>query len=224
MGRVNRVDVGGTIYHVLNRANFRSRLFKTPAHYADFVGILEESLQFVPMRILGYCLMPNHWHMVLYPRGDGDLSEFMQRITLTHTQRYHAQTRTVGYGHVYQGRYKSLPVEPGPHFLTLMRYVERNARRAGLVSRAEDWPWSSVYVRQHGNPKQKRLLSPWPVREPSDYLPWLNRSEGKEEIANLRAAIKRSRPYGSEKWVSRTVAQFGLENTLRNPGRPRNGT
>jgi putative transposase len=123
------------IYHVLNRANFRSRLFRETAHYEDFLGIVEEGLNFVPMRILAYCLMPNHWHLVLYPRADGDLSKFMQRITLTHTQRYHAQTRTAGYGHIYQGRYKSLPVETGQHFLTLVRYVERNAQRAGGL-----WP------------------------------------------------------------------------------------
>ena len=133
------------IYHVLNRANFRSRLFRKAAHYQDFLAIVKESLNFVPMRILAYCLMPNHWHLVLYPRADGDLSKFVQRVTLTHTQRYHSKTRTVGYGHVYQGRYKSLPVESDSHFLALVRYVERNARRAALVKRAEDWPWSSVH-------------------------------------------------------------------------------
>jgi putative transposase len=74
----------------------------------------------------------------------------MQRVTLTHTQRYHARTRTAGYGHIYQGRYKSLPVELGGQFLTLVRYVERNAQRAGLVKKAEDWPWSSVYARLNG--------------------------------------------------------------------------
>ena len=157
MGRVRRVDVGGMLYHGWNRANLRSRLFKTEAHYQDFLALLEESLNFVPMRILAYCLMPNHWHLVLYPRADGDLSKFMRRITLTHTQRYHAQTRTVGYGHIYQGRYKSLPVETGQHFLTLVRYVERNAKRAGLVKKAEDWPWSSVYVRLYGDEKQKNF-------------------------------------------------------------------
>ena len=80
------MDVRGEIYHVLNRANFRSRLFKTPAHYQDFLAIVEEGLTFVPMRILAYCLMPNHWHLVLQPRADGDLSKFLRRITLTHTQ------------------------------------------------------------------------------------------------------------------------------------------
>ena len=111
MGRVRRVDVGGMIYHALNRANFRSRLFQRDAHYQDFLDIVEESLRLVPMRMLAYCLMPNHWHLVLHPREDGDLSRFLQLVTLTHTQRYHARTRTVGYGHVYQGRYKSFPVE-----------------------------------------------------------------------------------------------------------------
>ncbi|MGA2609016.1 MAG: transposase [Terriglobia bacterium] len=220
MGRVRRVDVGGMVYHALNRANFRSPLFKKEVHYQDFLALVGESLDFVPMRVLAYCLMPNHWHMVLYPRADGELSKFLHRITLTHTQRYHAQTRTVGYGHIYQGRYKSLPVEQDSHFLALVRYVERNARRAGLVKRAEAWPWSSVYARLYGRGGPKGLLSPWPVPEPGHYLEWLNRSQPKEEVETIRYAIKRSRPYGSEGWVSKAVAEFGLENTMRNPGRP----
>ncbi len=216
--------MGGMIYHALNRANFRSRLFREAAHYEDFLGILAESLSFVPMRILAYCLMPNHWHLVLYPRADGDLSAFLRRLTLTHTQRYHARTRTVGYGHVYQGRYKSLLVESDRHFLTLVRYVERNAQRAALVKKAEDWPWSSAHARLGGNEKQKKLLSPWPVVEPRPYREWLNQSQGKEEIENIRYAIKKSRPYASEPWLRKAVAQFGLENTMRNSGRPRNGS
>ena len=224
MGRVKRVDVGGMIYHALNRANFRSRLFKKAAHYEDFLAIMEESLTFVPMRILAYCLMPNHWHLVLYPRADGDLAKFLQRIAMTHTQRYHVETRTLGYGHVYQGRYRSLPVERGGHFLALVRYVERNAKRAALVKKAEDWPWSSAYARLHGTERQKKLLSRWPTAEPGDYRKWLNHPQDKEEIEKIREAIRKSRPYGSEKWVAKAVAQFGLENTLRNPGRPRNNT
>ena len=224
MGRVRRVDVGGMVYHGWNRANFRSRLFKAGAHYQDFLALLGESMELVPMRILAYCLMPNHWHLVLYPRGDGELAKFMQRITLTHTQRYHAQTRTVGYGHIYQGRYKSLPVETNEHFLTLVRYVERNAKRAGLVKRAEDWPWSSVHARLYGNEKSKQLLSAWPVPEPQDYVGWLNRPQPKEEVEKIRYALKRSRPYGSEPWVAKAVEQFGLQNTLRNPWRPDKGT
>ena len=212
------------VYHVLNRANFRSRLFRNAAHYQAFLEIVEESLNFVPMRILGYCLMPNHWHLVLYPRAHGDLAKFLQRVTMTHTQRYHAKTRTVGYGHVYQGRYKSLLVESDSHFLALVRYVERNAQRAGLVKKAEAWPWSSVHVRLYGNAQGKKRLSPWPVPAPPDYLKWLNHPQGKEEIEKIRQAIQRNRPYGSKKWVSGAVKQFGLESTTRSRGRPKKGS
>ena len=135
MSRIRRVDVGGMVYHVWNRANFRSRLFGSPLQYKAFLGIVKESLNFVPVRLLAYCLMPNHWHLVLYPRADGDLAKFLQRVTMTHTQRYHAQGQREGYGHIYQGRYKSLPVEMGGHFMTLVRYVESNAQRAGLVKK-----------------------------------------------------------------------------------------
>jgi putative transposase len=224
MGRARRVDVGGMVYHVLNRANFRSRLFRSAAHYQEFLSIMEESLKFVPMRILAYCLMPNHWHLVLYPRAEGDLVKFIQRVTLTHTQRYHAKTRTVGYGHVYQGRYKSLLVESDSHFLALVRYVERNAKRAGLVKKAEEWPWSSVHVRLYGKAEQKKMLSPWPTPEPPDYVLWLNRSHGREEVEKIRYAIRRNRPYGSDPWVSNAIGKFGLKITMRNPGRPKKGS
>jgi putative transposase len=99
------------VYHALNRANFGSALFQKEAHYEGFLALVAEATDVVPMRLLAYCLMPNHGHMVRYPRADGDLSKFLPRITLTHTQRYHAQTRTVGYGPIYPGRYKSFPVQ-----------------------------------------------------------------------------------------------------------------
>ena len=197
------------VYHVLNRANFRSRLFRSPAHYQEFLGIMEESLKFVPMRILASCLMPNHWHLVLYPRADGDLVKFIQRVPLTHTQRYHAKTRTVGYGHVYQGRYKSLLVESDSHFLALVRYVERNAKRAGLVKKAEEWPWSTVHVRLYGKAEQKKMLSPWPTPEPPDYVLWLNRSQGREEVEKIRYAIQRSRPYGRTNGCQKPLGSSG---------------
>lgn len=220
MGRVARVDIGDMVYHVLNRANFRSQLFSRDKHYQEFLDILEETLELIPMRILSYCLMPNHWHLMLYPKNDGDLSRFMHRVTLTHTQRYHAKTKTVGYGHIYQGRYRSILVEQDRYFWTLVRYVERNAKRAALVKNAEDWKWSSIHARLKWNEKQKKLLSPWPVEEPSNYRTWVNQSEPREELENIRYAIRRNKPYGSERWIERTVKKFGLESTIRDPWRP----
>lgn len=224
MGRATRVNIGDMVYHVINRANFRSRFFSKDKHYQNFLDILEEAVEIVPMRILAYCLMPNHWHLVLYPKNEGDLSTFMHWVTLTHTRRYHTKTKTIGYGHIYQGRYKSIPIEQDRYFWVLVRYVERNAKRAGLVKNAEDWQWSSIHIRLKGSDKQKKLLSPWPVEEPQDYEEWINRSEPKEEVENIRFAIKRNRPYGSAQWVEKTVKKFGLQSTIRDPWRPKKGT
>ena len=178
----------------------------------------------MPMGILAYGLMPNHWPLVLPPRGDGDLAKFLRRLTLTPTQRYHARTRTAGYGHVDQGRYPSFRVESDQHFLTRVRSVERNAQRAGLAPRAEDWSWSSGHARLPGKAGEKPRLSPWPAPEPPDYLKWLNHAQGKEEIAEIRPTIKRNRPYGSEKWTAKAVRQFGLESSTRSRGRPTKGS
>jgi REP element-mobilizing transposase RayT len=96
MGRPLRAAPGGLVYHVLNRANGRQCLFEEDGDYAAFERVLGEAQQRIPMRILAYCVMPNHWHLVLWPYRDGDLSRFMNWLTLTHTQRWHAHRQTVG--------------------------------------------------------------------------------------------------------------------------------
>ncbi|HED37732.1 MAG TPA: hypothetical protein ENI76_05750, partial [Ignavibacteria bacterium] len=111
MPRIPRVDVGGEIYHVINRANARLPIFFQKEDYCLFEEILKKAKDKYGMRILAYCLMPNHFHLVLYPCKDGDLQKFMQWVTLTHTQCWHAKNRTVGTGHLYQGRYKSFLIE-----------------------------------------------------------------------------------------------------------------
>lgn len=152
------------------------------------------------------------------------IARFMHRVTLAHTQRYHAKTKTRGYGHIYQGRYKSILVQQDRYFLTLMRYVERNAKRASLARRAEDWQWSRIHGRLRGSEEQKKLLSAWPVEEPKDYVDWINQSELKEEMENIRYAIKRSKPYGSDQRVNATAKKFGPASALQNPWRPKKGT
>src|SRR3954453_12042663 len=111
MGRAPRAAVGGLIYHVLNRANGRRQLFDKPADYAAFERVLAEAQAEHPVPLLAYCVMPNHWHLVLAPQRDGDLSRFVGWLPLTHTQRWHAHRHTTGTGHIYQGRFKSFPVE-----------------------------------------------------------------------------------------------------------------
>ena len=165
--------------------------------------------------------MPNHWHLLLWPRRVGELSEVLRWITVTHTQRWHAHHHTAGTGPVYQGRFKSFPVQTDEHFLTVARYVERNAVRAKLVTRAEDWQWSSVWRRGQGEPKLMSWLSAWPVPQPRDWMAQVNRSQSALAVETLRVSVQRGRPFGEDSRARRMAKRFGMESTLRPRGRPK---
>jgi len=207
---------------VLNRANARMTIFEKDEDYAAFEQVLEEAVERTDMRLLAYCLMPNHWHLVVWPRQDDDLSRFTGWLTLTHTQRWHAHRHSTGTGHVYQGRFKSFPLEDDVHYLTVCRYVERNALRANLVTRAEAWRWSSLWRWSQGDAQQKQLLTKWPVRRSSDWVEHVNACLSETELKAIRRSVDRGCPYGSAHWSDRLVKQLGLESTLRPRGRPKN--
>ncbi len=141
MSRPLQLAEGGLVYHTLNRANARLAIFTDDGDFEAFERVLAEALTRDAMRLLAYCVMPNHFHLVVWPRRDGDLSRFMRWLTMTHTQRWHAHHHSAGSGHLYQGRFKSFPVQSDEHLLTVCRHVERNAVRAGLARRAERWRW-----------------------------------------------------------------------------------
>lgn len=223
MPRINRVDVGEKIYHVLNRANARVQIFNNNKDYQLFESILEEAKEKFNMRILSYSIMPNHWHLVLFPKNDGDLSIFMKWLGNTHTKRWHSVKKTTGQGHLYQGRYKSFICQDDNHFLTLVRYVERNPRKANLVKRAEDWKWGSVYRRENGTEEQKKLLSEWVVQRPKNYLIHINEQQNKSEEKAIQNSIDRGSPYGNDSWMIRIIKKFKLESTVRYRGRPKKG-
>jgi putative transposase len=221
MPRRARISTGGLAYHILNRRVGRLALFDKPADYLAFEKILNEAHERTGTRIAAYCLMPNHWHLVLWPRDDGELSEVMRWITVTHTQRWHAHRQSFGSGPVYQGRFRSFPVQTDEHFLTVARYVERNAVRAKLVKRAEQWQWSSLWRWVQGDPKLLAFLSDWPVKRPRHWVGWVNRAETASELEDLRCSAQRGRPFGSQSWVVRIAKRLRLESTLRPRGRPK---
>ncbi len=189
MPRRPRVATGGMVYHVLNRRVGRLPLFEKPADYAAFEKILEEVYAQTRLRILAYCLMPTHWHLLLWPRQDGELSDVLQWITVTHTQRWHAHRGTAGLGPVYQGRFKSFPVQTDEHLLTVARYVERNPVRARLVRQAENWRWSSLWRRLQADPKLSLWLSDWPVERPRNWVAWVNQAETGAELRKKRKGV-----------------------------------
>ncbi|MGH6896967.1 MAG: transposase [Geminicoccaceae bacterium] len=219
MGRPLRVDVGGYVYHALNRASARATMFESPIDYRQFEQVLQEAQVRTGMRILAYCLLPTHWHLVLWPEADGTLSRFMRWLALTHTQRWHARRASAGSGHLYQGRYKAFLVEADDHLLTVCRYVERNPLRARLVRRAEAWRWGSLWRRERG--RGPDLLSEWPVARPAGWPAFVNRAETAPELEALRAAAQRGRPFGAGPWLDEMVQRFDLGSTLRPRGRPK---
>ena len=218
MPRRLRVSSGGYAYHVLNRGVGRMRIFGKARDYEAFEEVLAKAKQRLPMRVLAWCLMPNHWHFVLWPRKDGDLSEFMRWLTVTHTQRWHAAHRTAGTGPLYQGRFKSFPIQEDDHLLTVLRYVERNPLRANLVERAEEWRWSSLWHRENC---VAGLVDEGPLALPRNWLRRVQAPETEVELAALRRSVLRGAPFGETAWQERTAKRLHLQTTLHPRGRPR---
>ena len=221
MPRRIRIATGNLAYHVLNRRVGRLPLFEKAADYAAFEKVLQQVYDRTRVRIAAYCLMPNHWHMLLWPRVDGELSEVLRWITVTHTQRWHAHRQSAGTGPVYQGRFKSFPVQTDEHFITVARYIERNAVRAKLVKHAADWQWCSLWHRSQSDSNLTAFLSDWPVELPRQWNRLVNEPDTMAEVEALRRSVNRGRPFGSEAWVNRIAKRLGLESTLRSRGRPK---
>src|SRR6185437_14936319 len=176
MPRTARIAPGGIIYHVLNRGVGKSTLFRSRRDFEAFQRCLVRTLDVAPMRVLAYCVMSNHWHLVLWPRNDGELAKFMLRLTITHARRWLIHRQQVGTGHLYQGRYKSFATQDGPHLSTVCRYVERNALRAGLVKSSGDWPWSSGGQAQLPAELQV-VLEKHPAMSRADWRAWVDRPQ-----------------------------------------------
>ena len=219
MARNLRVCPGGCIYHVLNRGNARMQVFAKQWDYEAFEQVIEDGCRRFKMRLLAYCIMPNHWHMVLWPETDGDLATFMRWVTMTHAQRWLAFREAAGTGHLYQGRYRSFLVKEDRHFLTVCRYVERNPVRARLVARAQDWKWGSLWRFTRGK-EMPGLQLDWPVQRPANWEALVNADLASNELETMRSSVKRGSPYGDEGWQELMANSLGLRSTIRPRGRP----
>jgi putative transposase len=219
MPRTARIAPGGIIQHVLNRGVGKSKLFRGRKDYEAFQRCLIEAMEKIPMRVLGYCVMPNHWHLLLWPKRDGDLGRFMMQLTNTHVRRWMTAHDEVGSGHLYQGRYKNFAMENDEHLSTVERYIARNAVRAKLVDRAEQWKWSAV---GQGAlvPDLRVPLTASPQPRRSDWLEWVNLPQTPTEEAAIRACIAQNRPYGDARWLGQVQKRLGWREPGK-PGRPK---
>ena len=219
MPRRPRNATGTLIFHVLNRAVQGLVLFGRPEDFEAFFEIVCEAALLYNVRILCYSVMPNHWHFVLWPLDVRGLSLFMKRLTGTHAQLLRKCTGTRGRGAVYQSRYKAIAVQDDRHLVLLCQYVERNARRAGLVERAEDWPWCSASPGAAG--PNRPVLTPWPMPKPARWNDLLNAPESPDVLHQIRSAIRLNRHFGSEPWRCSAAGSLKWRSGERGSGRPR---
>ena len=216
MPRRRRSTPAGFVYHVLNRAAGRLVLFESSSDYRAFKRLLAEASQRMSMRIIAYCLMRNHWHLLLWPQEDHAVSSFMHWVTTTHARRWALAHDAVGRGAVYQSRFKAIPVQSGEHLLTVWRYIERNPLRANLVKRAEDWEWSSLSPRRE---TCSPTLSAPPLSRPPNWFELVNTPQTQGELEAIRRTLETAMPYGDAEWGRTTSVLVGW----RPRGRPKRG-
>jgi putative transposase len=209
--RIPRGQQAGYAYHVINRGNGRATVFHKPQDYEAFLSLLTEAKKRHRVKIFGFCLMPNHFHFVLEPAHENALSPFMQWLLTSHVRRYHQHYG--GSGHIWQGRFKSFPIQRNEHLMTVLRYVLQNPVRAGLSSTAREWLWSSL--------RKPQLVDPCAVGDESQWLEQLDEPIKEEQLATVRECLNRQRPFGKTAWQAEIAAMFGLGSTLRPRGRPR---
>ena len=220
MPRRNRLDKAGLIYHVFNRGFEGKKIFRKAKDFEVFIQRLGEGLERYPVEMYAYCLMPTHWHLVLRPKKDRQMGDFMRFVAATHAQRYLVTHKTEDEGKLYQSRFKSFIVQDNEYFLDVCRFVESNGLRAKKSKKAEDYKYGSLY-RSVQKPKlEPQFLAPWPVKKPPRWTAKVNAKFDPDQLAELQTCVKRDRPYGDPKWRKRMANKFDLWSTINPMGRP----
>jgi putative transposase len=189
MPRTARAIIANQCYHIINRGNKKGPVFHERADFEQFLALLTRAQQRLRLPILAACLMPNHIHLVVRPTRDADLARWTHWVFTTHVR------------------------------WTVMRYVERNALRAKLVERAEDWEWGSLAWRRLSPAPVELAASP--VQISSYWRHLVNEPQTAAEIAEIRTCVNRQRPFGDADWVANRAIDLGLEQSLAPKGRPR---
>lgn len=192
MARKTRYAPPEFAHHVVNRGNDRQMVFRDHFDYMAFLELIDQGVRRFPVRIYGDCVMPNHFHLLIQPDVENALSSFMQWVTCRYACTFRQQTDTVGHGHVFQRRFWSAPVRDGNAFIAVLRYIEANPVRAGLVHDAEAWEWSSLRQRARGD----RFLSTSPVPLPDSWPAFVNTPLPETMLTRIRRAAvpQRGRP------------------------------
>jgi putative transposase len=196
MPRAIRYSPGDSVHHVINRGNDRRCLFASPSDFAEFLDLIVWAKGCCPIRILAYCLMPNHWHMVLWPEEPKAMPSFLHRLCTTHSIRWRKSTGTVGEGHVYQHRYHAFLIESEAYYFRALTYVEANPVRAGLVSSAAEWSWSSLAERLGAD---RGILDPGPLKLPDNWSALVDQAMTPSELEDIHSKLRKHSPTASRR-------------------------
>ena len=150
-------------HHVCNRGVRKRTIFLKDGDYKAFIKVLADAGEKTGIRVIAFCLMPNHFHIVMQPTADVSVSTYIHWVTSTHVRRYHKHYDQVGFGHLYKDRFRNTICAEARNLLSVIRYVEANPLKAGLVKSAADWRWSSLWLREHGDPDGLLLDCPFPL-------------------------------------------------------------
>jgi putative transposase len=216
MPRIARGETIGGVYHVINRGNMRMRVFDDTEDYDYFLKLLYDGLKREAVELHAYCLMPNHFHLLLVPQREESLSRLMQWVMTSHVRYYHKKNKTSG--HIWQGRYKSFIVQKENYYLSLLRYIEANALRAKLVNDAQDWFYGSLRERTN---HERHLLHEPLIELPMDWTLHVNTPLKENELESVRNSVNRQSPLGESIWQEKTAIEHGLSSTLNPRGRPK---
>jgi putative transposase len=226
MGRLPRAIDEGLVYHALNRGNNRSDVLADDADRDAFLVALARTKARYPFRLFGYCLMSNHFHLLLRPEPGQTVSRILQSLTVAHTWRYHRHHRSSG--HVWQGRFRSPVIQDDMHLLVVLRYIEANPLRAGIVADPADYRWCSY--RCHGSGQDDPLLDGFPEweelggTEAERRRRWRAKVRGAQPAAELEAvrhSLSSGQPFGAAAWSDATAKRLNLYREPRPRGRPR---
>jgi putative transposase len=226
MGRLPRATDDGLVYHAMNRGNNRADIFADDADHEAFLDSLRIAKDRYPFALFGYCLMSDHFHLLLRPGSGQSISRILQSLTVAHTWRYHK--RHSSSGHVWQGRFRSPVIQDDDHLLVVLRYIEANPLRAGMVADLRDYRWSSYG--QHGMGLVDTLLDSFPEwehlgsSEAERRRRWrvkLRSAQKQGELTAVRDSLRTGRPLGSPAWVEGVASRLGINLTPRPRGRPR---
>lgn len=214
MPRIARALTDNACYHLINRGNGRQQVFHKDGDYRAFIDLMQTTREKFAVRLHAWCLMPNHFHLLVQPEQADQLNKMMQWLMTSHVRRYHQHYGTSG--HVWQGRYKSFIVQDNDHLLTVARYIEANPVRAGLSESAAQWLWSSHAVR--GTESDGVHLDIFPIPLPENWSSYVDTPITDAEIEKLRNSVNRQTPFGKDDWRDDLCGKMGLESTVRSRG------